>query len=698
MKRDSLRDLLVALAVAVAVAGATVTTWSGPYRGLDVDYLHGLRAALAPADPAPSRAVVVAIDEATFRAAPFAGLPKVMWTPQVAKVQDAVVASGAAVFGWDLILPTTAAAYVADRDFDRPLLLSLFRHKAGGRVVLGSSQVRGAATYPHKSFSWAAGGNANIRSLDVIADADGVVRRAPLGLKFKGDGKVVEVPGMALELARRAGGADPDPAPGGGLLLNFADRPGAVPTHSLADLLRCAEAGNTDYFKQHFKNAVVLFGQVLDFEDRKVTSARLAAHPDGAAPPPPCTPAPAPDARTEAARAAAGLRDQVARGSIPGVYVHATAVNNILAGDALRPLGPPLRQGTVFALALAAAAAALLLSPALSAPLLALAAAAWTALAVALFRGAVVLPLLDPLVAGGVTAVVLYAYRFTVADRDKRFLRTAFASYVSPNLVEELARDPGMLKLGGERREVTSLFTDLEGFTTLVEKTDPQTVARVLNAYLDGVVSIVFDHQGTIDKVIGDAVSVIFSAPLAQPDHARRAVDCARAIDAFARDFTRRQNADGVPLGKTRIGVNSGVVLVGNFGGSRFFDYTAHGDAINTAARLEGVNKYLGTAVCVAGTTARLCPGFTGRPVGDLVLKGKTEAVAAFEPLTPERLATGAVRDYITAFGRMRDGDPGAEAAFADLVARHPDDPLAAFHLARLRAGETGTTIVLRDK
>jgi len=576
--QDTIRDLLVAALVATLVAATVVASWTGAYRGLDVDYLHWLRATFLPGVAQPSRAVVVAIDERTFRQPPFAGLPKVMWTPQIATVQDAVLDAGARALGWDLILPTTASTCVADRNFDRPLLRSLFKHKTDGRLILGSSQVRGAATYPHKSFSWALGGNANVRSLDVIADDDDIVRRVPHFLKFRhGDGQIDLIPGMAYELALRAGAEAVPAAEDQSLLLNFDHRAGAIPTYSLVDLLRCAEAGDGDYFKRHFADAVVLT-------------------------------------------------------------------------------------------------------------------------AVLMFGDAGVLPLLDPLIAGALTAVILFAYRFMVADRDKRFLREAFSSYVSPNLVTELSRDPKLLKLGGERREVTSLFTDLEGFTTLVEKTDPQTVARVLNEYLDGVVSIVFEHDGTVDKIIGDAVSVIFSAPLSQPDHARRAVDCARAIDAFARDFTQSQNDAGVPLGKTRIGVNSGTVLIGNFGGSRFFDYTAHGDAVNTAARLEGVNKYLGTEVCIAGSTARLCPRFTGRPVGDLVLKGKSEAVEAFEPVGAERLASDAMREYISAYEKRRDGDAGAEAAFAAYAERHPDDALAAFHLARLRLGETGATIVLQDK
>ncbi|MBK8175930.1 MAG: adenylate/guanylate cyclase domain-containing protein [Rhodospirillales bacterium] len=309
--------------------------------------------------------------------------------------------------------------------------------------------------------------------------------------------------------------------------------------------------------------------------------------------------------------------------------------------------------------------------------------------------------LLDPLFPAATVIAVYFVsslLRHLQTEREQRWIRMAFASYISPKLVNALIEDPGQLQLGGERRELTFLFTDLEGFTPLVERTPPAVVVPALNAYLDGMIRIAFAHDGTVDKIIGDAVHIMFGAPVADPAHAERAIACALEIDRFAKDFARQKRSEGLAFGQTRIGVNSGIAIVGNFGGALRFDYTAHGDAINTAARLEGANKYLGTRLCVSEETARRSATFFGRPAGNLLLKGKTEPVRVFEPLDPGAVDDDALRAYEAAFALLEAGDPAAEAAFAATVGRAPEDGLAAFHLRRLRAGQTGSTVILTEK
>ena len=165
--------------------------------------------------------------------------------------------------------------------------------------------------------------------------------------------------------------------------------------------------------------------------------------------------------------------------------------------------------------------------------------------------------------------------------------------------------------------------------------------ATLLNDYLAGMTEIVFAHEGTVAKIVGDALHVLFGAPGEQPDHAARAVACALDLDAFlavvSGDLARSR---GIALGATRIGVHAGPAIVGNFGGGRFFDYTAYGDTINIAARLEAANKQLGTRICVSASVAARVAGFRGRPVGDLVLRGRTEPLRAFEPLLPSSTPT----------------------------------------------------------
>ncbi|MCW5746782.1 MAG: response regulator [Alphaproteobacteria bacterium] len=284
------------------------------------------------------------------------------------------------------------------------------------------------------------------------------------------------------------------------------------------------------------------------------------------------------------------------------------------------------------------------------------------------------------------------------AQRRQMAAERAYASlsrYFSPNLAARLADDGGGLELGGQRREVASLFTDITGFTTLAETLDPARLAALLNDYLAGMTDIVFAHDGTVAKIVGDALHVLFGAPADQPDHATRAVACALALDAFAEDFRARQMAQGIELGATRIGVHAGPAIVGNFGGGRFFDYTAYGDTINIAARLQAANKQLGTRLCVSAAVASRTGDFCGRPVGDVVLRGRSEPIRCFEPLRPDEAADAGVADYLKAFAMLEGGDSGATAAFATQVGKRADDQLASFHLRRLLNGARGALIPL---
>ena len=271
----------------------------------------------------------------------------------------------------------------------------------------------------------------------------------------------------------------------------------------------------------------------------------------------------------------------------------------------------------------------------------------------------------------------------------------SLSRYFSPNLATQLAGDPSGVDLGGKRREVASLFTDIEGFTSLVESLDPVMLAEILNDYLSKMTDVVFVHEGTVAKIIGDAIHVLFGAPADQPDHSVRAVACGLALDGVAEAFKARWRARDIPMGTTRIGIHAGPAIVGNFGGGRFFDYTAYGDTINTASRLEAANKPLGTRVCVSEIVMRSVPDFRGRPIGDLLLRGKNDTLRAFEPLPEGEHDDQAIRTYLEAFNKLEARDPGAMPAFAALVGERPDDRLAAFHLRRLLNGTTGVRLEL---
>ena len=270
----------------------------------------------------------------------------------------------------------------------------------------------------------------------------------------------------------------------------------------------------------------------------------------------------------------------------------------------------------------------------------------------------------------------------------------SLSRFFSPEIARRLAADvEGGMEV--QWRDVATLFTDITGFTSLVESAAPQTLGELLNEYVGGMTEIVFAHEGTVAKIIGDAIQVLFNAPGDQPDYATRAVACAHDLDAWAEDFSARWKARGVNFGATRIGAHAGPALVGNFGGNRFFDYTAYGDSINIAARLEAANKHLGTRICVSSSVAEAAENFQGRPVGELMLRGRSEPLRAFEPLPRAKFEAPVTALYSEAFAKMEAGDAAAMPAFAALVGMHADDPLAGFHLKRLLNGAKGIRMQL---
>jgi len=320
-----------------------------------------------------------------------------------------------------------------------------------------------------------------------------------------------------------------------------------------------------------------------------------------------------------------------------------------------------------------------------------LVAALWAGGTIAVGEFGIVIPLVMPTVSLAASTGLGAALAGRQHRKEKRFIRGAMSRYVSPAVVDELQRNPDMLRLGGERRDLTLIFTDIAGFTTTSEATPPDVLVPVLNDYLDGMSRIVMDHGGTVDKFIGDALVAIFDAPVPQPDHAARAVACARELDRFATDFVSHGAAKDIALGITRIGVHTGPAVVGNIGGEQRFDYTAIGDTVNTAARLEGANKYLGTTTCISATTAEAAGETNLRPVGDIVLKGRSQPLRVFTPGEP-----GPV--YRKAFDALAANDTATARAALDDTLGTSDADLARFHLSRLDEGETGSHIVLDSK
>jgi adenylate cyclase len=265
-------------------------------------------------------------------------------------------------------------------------------------------------------------------------------------------------------------------------------------------------------------------------------------------------------------------------------------------------------------------------------------------------------------------------------------------------VVNQMMKADTMPQLGGERREISALFTDLADFTTLSEKMDPVVLAEIINEYFEGVCGDIDAEGGMVTAFAGDGVLALFGAPLDQPDHADHAVSAALAIDAFARGFAAQQHERGVPFGVTRIGVHCGEAMVGNIGSQSRLRYSALGDVLNTGSRLEGLNKLIGTRVCVSGKVVAEARRHMFRQIGSVVIKGRQEAVEVFEPIDPRLHEPDRLTSYEAAFGALRANAPQAVARLAALAAADPADPLVAFHRRRLEAGESGTVIVMAEK
>jgi adenylate cyclase len=271
----------------------------------------------------------------------------------------------------------------------------------------------------------------------------------------------------------------------------------------------------------------------------------------------------------------------------------------------------------------------------------------------------------------------------------------SLSRYFSPQIASRLAAAGDSDGMEVHWRDVAVIFTDIAGFTSLVENVAPEVLGTLLNEYVGGMTEVVFAHEGTVAKIIGDAIQILFNAPGDQPDYAIRAIACAHALDDWAEEFRERWKSKSVSFGATRIGVHAGPALVGNFGGGRFFDYTAYGDTINTAARLEAANKSLGTRICVSAAVADGAETFRGRPVGDLMLRGRSEPLRAYEPLAAAAFERPTTAQYCAAFAKLEAGDAAAMPAFAALVGLHASDALAGFHLRRLLNGAKGVRIQL---
>jgi adenylate cyclase len=324
-------------------------------------------------------------------------------------------------------------------------------------------------------------------------------------------------------------------------------------------------------------------------------------------------------------------------GKIPGPEVHASVIDGLLSNRSVTPLPAWQAMAMTVGLALFVAFAGFLASQAwITGVAAAVIAAALFVAAFTVFPRGAWVPLTVPTLAIVFAFVGDLGWKYVVEGREKRQVKRLFSRYVSKDVYDQLVADPSLAALGGARRTMTVLFSDVRGFTAMSEKGSPEDVVQQLNEYFSRMVSVVFAHRGTVDKFVGDMVMALFGAPLEDEDHAEHAVQTALAMTAALAELNREWQAQGRPILDIGIGINTGDMVAGNIGSDTIVSYTVIGDAVNLGARLESLNKDYNTRIIISDTTrSRLKGRYDIHPLGDVIVKGKSLPVAIFEVKTP---------------------------------------------------------------
>ncbi|MGQ9632105.1 MAG: CHASE2 domain-containing protein [bacterium] len=376
-------------------------------------------------------------------------------------------------------------------------------------------------------------------------------------------------------------------------------------------------------------------------------------------------------------------------GNIPGVEYHATLFNNILNKDFIVPVSPWINIAIILIVGLLMGGVTPFLRPLQSMIMLVVTAIALVIGVYVAFREGMYTLLVSPILTLFFSYLLIMVYRFMSEEREKMQVRTAFQYYVTASVVNELLKNPDMLKLGGEKRELTVFFSDIAGFTTISESLTPEEVVALINEYLTEMTDIVFEYDGTLDKYEGDAIMAFWGAPIWQDDHARRA--CYAALDMQERlvEMRKRWAEEKKPLIHVRAGINTGEMIVGNMGSKERMDYTVMGDSVNLGARLEPANKQYNTRVMIGERTYELAKEYIeARELDAIRVKGKTLPVITYELLAKKGQLPQNIADVLEHYNnglkaykerRWKDGIQ----AFRDALRINGDDGPSKVYLGR---------------
>lgn len=361
----------------------------------------------------------------------------------------------------------------------------------------------------------------------------------------------------------------------------------------------------------------------------------------------------------------------------PGPEIHATIIDSLLRGNFIRPTHGTILVTTIFLLSLLAAIGLTKITrPIFIISWIIGLLIIYVGSAFALFSIGIWIQIVPPVGALALSSFLSILRSYLLEGRKRQAIKRAFGQYLSPAVVGEIAKDPDNLKMGGEEGNITVFFSDIANFTTISEGMTPTELVEKLNVYLTYMSRIITEKGGTLDKYIGDAVMAFWGAPLKISDHALKGVQSAMAIQEVLKEM---------PLFITRIGIHTGRAVVGNIGSDIRFNYTAIGDTVNLASRLEGINKQFGTRIIISATTHEEVKGsIESRLIGKVRVKGRVEPIAIYEPLGLVNSLEAQRREYYDHFAFamekfMKGEFAGAKVSFIDLCSG--DDPVVAYYI-----------------
>ena len=481
----------------------------------------------------------------------------------------------------------------------------------------------------------------------VALDPGGSLRRLPPFVR-QGDRFM---PAFGIAAALRAAGVGPGEVTVEGDTLRIRDRRIPLLSHSVDDAVDIGSTREMLTMLINYRGPAVLpdgSRPYPKFEARHIVQSELQLQ---SGEPPMIDPQAFKDKVVFVGITASGLVDVFqtpfdarGQGKMPGIQMHASVADSVLSN---RFISPPCRWMTIGAALMGAGAVGLfaaMLPFAAAAGATVLLLAGWAFFTLQAFaRSGTWYDLSQPLAAMALSLFAGTAYQYLVEGREKRVIKKLFGRYVSKDVYQQLLAHPERAELGGARREMSVLFSDIRGFTSVTEKGDPEALVAQLNEYFSRMVDIVFRHHGTVDKFVGDMVMALYGAPLDDPAHAEHAVASAVEMVRELGELNRRWAAEGKAQLDIGVGVNSGEMIAGNIGSSSIMSYTVIGDNVNLGSRLESLNKEYKTRIIISDATRRRLTGtYDVRPLGDVVVKGKSLAVAIFEIRVPSPLPTAA--------------------------------------------------------